>query len=187
MPGEQESGDLHLLKEFEGGALIAVVDGLGHGHEARVAAERATTILSAHTDESIVALIRRCHQALRMTRGAVLGLASFSTGGALAWIGVGNIDGAILSPRSDGRVERKNLFSLGGLLGSHLPTLNPLRAQARRDDLLVLATDGIDAGFLEDVAVEKPAQAIADDILARYALRSDDALVLVARFLGRAR
>ena len=34
LAGEPKCGDSHLVKLFAGGALIAVLDGIGHGEEA---------------------------------------------------------------------------------------------------------------------------------------------------------
>jgi hypothetical protein len=50
--------------------------------------------------------------------------------------------------------------------------------------VLILATDGIRSGFAEDVSLSDPPQRIAEQILARRATGMDDALVLVARYLG---
>jgi hypothetical protein len=51
-------------------------------------------------------------------------------------------------------------------------------------DLLVLATDGIRAGFAQGLALGDPPQQIADGILARHLKGNDDALVLVARIMA---
>jgi len=50
-------------------------------------------------------------------------------------------------------------------------------------DLLLLATDGIDSRFKEDVALQLAPLACADRILSRYVKPNDDALILVARIL----
>ena len=34
LPGEAISGDRHVMQAFPSGALVAVIDGLGHGEEA---------------------------------------------------------------------------------------------------------------------------------------------------------
>jgi phosphoserine phosphatase RsbX len=49
----------------------------------------------------------------------------------------------------------------------------------------VLATDGLRAGFGEDVAPSHDPQQTATLLLERHGKKSDDALVLVARYLGR--
>ena len=51
-------------------------------------------------------------------------------------------------------------------------------------DLLILATDGIDAGFVEGLRYDEDPQKQADRLLMDYRSMNDDALVLVAR-LGR--
>jgi hypothetical protein len=51
-------------------------------------------------------------------------------------------------------------------------------------DTLVMATDGVRSGFAADLPLHGSPQALADEILARDGKRTDDALVLVARYLG---
>jgi phosphoserine phosphatase RsbX len=51
-------------------------------------------------------------------------------------------------------------------------------------DTLVFATDGISGDFLADVSAREEPQRLADQILARHGKGTDDALVLVARYLG---
>ena len=97
MSGEIECGDAHLVVELPGGALVAVVDGLGHGREAAVAAREAVATLTQHADEPVVPLLQRCHGQLRATRGVVMTLASFRAADAtMTWLGVGNVEGFLL-------------------------------------------------------------------------------------------
>ena len=53
----------------------------------------------------------------------------------------------------------------------------------RWGDILILATDGIRSDFARDVIVTDPVQRIADRILAEHRKGTDDALVLVSRYL----
>lgn len=53
-------------------------------------------------------------------------------------------------------------------------------------DLTVIASDGIRRDFYEAVNLRESPQRIADHICARYSTHMDDALVLVARYLGHA-
>src|SRR2546428_12006154 len=41
LAGEVQSGDKHVVKSFPHGALLAAIDGLGHGEEAAAAANMA--------------------------------------------------------------------------------------------------------------------------------------------------
>src|SRR6185503_2896188 len=94
LPGEPESGDLHVVATFPDGALVAVIDALGHGPEAFAAARVAGATLRAHATESAIALVQRCHEQLRPTRGAVMSVVSFNAPAAtVTWLGIGNVDG----------------------------------------------------------------------------------------------
>jgi hypothetical protein len=68
--GEKESGDRHLVSAFDTGALVAVIDALGHGHDASQAADLATRVLAQHAHEMPISLVQRCHAEMRDSRGA---------------------------------------------------------------------------------------------------------------------
>jgi negative regulator of sigma-B (phosphoserine phosphatase) len=179
-----ESGDLHIVATFPRGALVAVIDGLGHGPEAALAAREAASILEAHAALSVRELVERCHEGLRKTRGAVMSLASLDTrSSTIEWCGVGNVDGVLL--RADAaRRDSEAIGTRGGVVGYRLPALNVSTVAVAAGDVLVLATDGIRGGFSGAVDVDREPQAIADAVLAGCAKGSDDALVLVVRYLG---
>src|SRR5439155_19623454 len=84
-PGEEASGDLHLVKALPGGVLLAAVDGLGHGPEAAAAATTAVAILQNHADEPLPAPVTRCQAAMMDARGGCLTLARLGHGGQLTW------------------------------------------------------------------------------------------------------
>ena len=187
LPGERESGDLHLVKPVRAGVLVSVVDGLGHGADAAAAARAAVAALNRHAQESVLLLLQRCHEALAGTRGVVVSVALFDrTDGSMTWLGVGNVEGVLLYADAGGRRGRERLVTRGGIVGSELP---PLRAEVLAvapGDTLVLATDGIQSGFADELTVDAPPQQLADQILARSGKSTDDALVLVARYVGDA-
>ncbi len=180
-----ESGDLHAVVPFPGGALVALIDGLGHGHEAAEAARAAVPVLEAHPTESVLVLIQRCHDALRKTRGVVMSLASFQSAEAsMTWIGVGNVDGVLLRTRTAGVRADEGICTRGGVVGYQLPPLRATTLSVASGDTLILATDGIRPGFSAGITLDAAPQEIAEAILARQAKGSDDAHVVVARFLG---
>lgn len=188
LPGETESGDLHVVQPAGAGVLVGVADGLGHGAEAAAAARAAVATLREHADESLVPLLQRCHRALVGTRGVVMSLAFFQGGaGSMSWVGVGNVECVLVytaRPTRPPRPARTSLVTRGGIVGSELP---PLRADVHSiapGDTLIVATDGIKDGFADGLGTETPPQQLADQILARFAKGTDDALVLVARYLG---
>src|SRR5215467_720373 len=93
LPGQTVSGDRYEIRTVADGILMAVVDGLGHGAEAAAAAEVAAATLETYSDEPVISLLRRCHAALRHTRGAVISVACInSVYDSMAWLGVGNAE-----------------------------------------------------------------------------------------------
>ncbi len=179
----EESGDRFVVEPFAAGTLVAVVDGLGHGPEAAAAASRAVTVLRQHAHEPLGTLVRRCHDALRQSRGAVLGMASFSAHAAsMSWISVGNVEGRLLRAVPNGRPEGEALLQHAGTVGDRLPPLTVLTVPVHPGDTLVFTTDGVRHDFTAAAArVADPPQSIAERILSQFARRTDDALVLVAR------
>jgi serine/threonine protein phosphatase PrpC len=186
-PGDGlESGDLHAVIGFERGALVAVIDGLGHGSEAAIAARAAAEVLAQHAEEPVLDLVRRCHVRLRRTRGAVMSLALFSAElSSITWTGVGNVEGLLLRADPFHRM-RATLESRAGVVGYRLPPLHASEVPVSRGDTLVMVTDGIHGRFTSGIQLERSPQEIADAILARDGKGTDDALVVVARYLGEA-
>jgi serine/threonine protein phosphatase PrpC len=186
LEGQSESGDLHLVKAVKDGVLIAVLDGLGHGEEAAAAARLAVATLERHAEEPPLSLLQRCHLALKGSRGVVMSLARFDAPrGTMTWLGVGNVEGVLHHADWSERSARASLITRGGIVGSEVPAVQAAVIPVGAGDTLVFATDGIGSGFLSDVSVRDEPQRLADQILARHGKGTDDALVLVARYLGR--
>lgn len=183
-PGYSVSGDLHLVRPYPGGVLVAVMDGLGHGEGATVAAKAAADVLEAHTGESLEPLVKRCHEALRRTRGVAMSLVTFAPGGTMNWIGVGNVEGFMLRGDPNGRPLREGLVQRGGVVGYQLPPLRVNELSVSAGDTLFLATDGIKSRFMEGVGPGDAPQAAAERLLEDYGKDTDDSLVLVARYVG---
>lgn len=182
---KEESGDVYVVAPFPDGVLVAVIDGLGHGAEAATAAREAARLLEAHAGETVSDLIRRCHEGLRRTRGAVMSLASFdSRSSSVTWIGVGNVEGVLVRADRAAEPSRESLAARGGVVGYQLPPLREAGRAVSSGDALILATDGIRSEFTAGLSVQDSPQDMAESIVARYAKASDDALVLVARYLG---
>ncbi len=187
--GSEQAGDAYLVKTFENHALVAAIDGLGHGDPAAQASRLAVDVLDSHASEDLVALTRRCHAALKGTRGVVFSLALFRPDDdAMTWLGIGNVEG-VLSRRNSapGKRMSETLFVSSGVIGYNLQSIRPSVLPVAPGDTLVLATDGIRSGFAGEVHPEDPPRGIADRIIAKYGKQTDDALVLVVRYLGGAR
>ena len=186
--GEATSGDVAVVHLLPEGVLIAGIDGVGHGSEAARAARRAAAVMRESGGEDLVCLVERCHSALRGTRGAALSVAFVSaTESRMTWLGVGNVEGRVLSG-DPAETRPKGSLALGrGVPGHELPTVRAATLAVVPGDVLVLATDGVDAGFADSLELSGTSQAISDRILADHGKRSDDALVVVVRYLGMRR
>jgi serine/threonine protein phosphatase PrpC len=186
LEGQVESGDLHLVQAVKDGVLIAVVDGLGHGEDAAAAARLAVATLERYAEEPPLSLLQLCHVALKGSRGVVMSLARFDAPrGTMTWLGVGNVEGVLHHADWSERSGRASLVTRGGIVGSEVPAVQAAVIPVNGGDTLVFATDGIASGFLSDVSSRDEPQRLADHILDRYGKGTDDALVLVARYLGR--
>jgi phosphoserine phosphatase RsbX len=180
LPGESESGDRCVVKAFDAGALVAVIDALGHGPEAARAAGVAMRVLEGHAREKPDVLLHQCHEQMRDTRGAAISAASFDgPRRIMTWLGIGNVMGVLVraDPAVNPRVKQMVVY--GGVVGYQLPDLRPLVVQVAPGDILILATDGVRSGFTEILPAAMNPQRLADRILRDYATRNDDALVLV--------
>ena len=179
------SGDVVVVAGFDGGTLMAVLDGLGHGFEAAAASREAAHVLRQHASEPVTILVERCHEALRGTRGAVMSLASFDArASAMTWTGVGNVDAILLRADRSAERPREALIPRGGVVGYQLPPLRASTLAVSPGDTLVLATDGLRSAFVSGLDEPGTPSEMARSILARFARGTDDALVAVARYLG---
>jgi negative regulator of sigma-B (phosphoserine phosphatase) len=186
LPGEDVSGDLAACMPVGDGALLATIDGLGHGAEAAKAAEIARDTIAAHSSEPLAGVLRHCHVGLARTRGAAITLARVQCGASMVqWVGVGNVEAHLIRRGESGHgsmVASAMLF--GGTAGYRLPRLRESVVEYRTDDLLIMATDGLNRDFVPEVVTGRPVDRIAATILDRHARATDDALVVVARVRG---
>ncbi len=195
LDGKGESGDQYLVETFPNGVLVTVVDGLGHGPKAAAVAKTAVAALKGRAHEPVASLLNRCHKELVGTRGVVMSLASFNAlDEAMTWLGVGNVTGLLVRANAGAERVRESLLLRGGVVGYRLPSLRPAVISVARGDTLIFATDGLRSSFaqgliqgkVEGLTLSDPPQRIADYIFAEHGRGTDDALVLVAQYVGGA-
>jgi phosphoserine phosphatase RsbX len=183
--GEATSGDLAVVALLPEGALIAAIDGLGHGGEAARAARQAGDVVREQPSQDLVRLAERCHGALRHTRGAAISLAFVCPSkGKVTWLGVGSVEGRLLSGDPSTTRPKGSLALGSGVPGHELPRLRAAALEVRPGDVLVLATDGIEASFADSLDISGSPQTISERILAAHWKSTDDALVVAVRYLG---
>ncbi len=185
-PGETETGDRYLVSFLPVGAVVVVVDGVGHGHDAALAGEKAIAIAAEHLTEGATSVFTHCQAGLTSLRGVVMSMATFhAANDTMSWLGVGNVEAVLLRHDPKAVPQREVLVLRGGIVGGRLPLLREASVALSPGDTLVLATDGVRGSFLFDLRPNAPPATLAQSILDAHCLGSDDALVVVVRYLGR--
>lgn len=176
---------MHSVVPIPNGALIATVDGLGHGSNAADAARRALEEVARWAKtESLCGILYRCDEALRETRGVVMSLAAVNTiTGILTWVGVGNVEGRLVIKTDNNTYEQHSLFLHSGIVGAKLSRLQASVMRIDPGDMLFFATDGISPDFAESLYIGSRVEALSNFIMSKYCKQTDDALIVVARYL----
>lgn len=183
--GESNSGDSYLVLTHADGLLMAVVDGLGHGAEAALAACAAIRAIEENGHQPLVPLFEHCHAALQGSRGVAMTVAHCSrSSGQLTWMGVGNVEALIVRVVDGEVVGTDHVMLRNGVVGMRLPRLQVSQQRVAPGDLLVFATDGIRSRFAADLDPRGTPCEIANRILDRHGRDTDDSLVLVVRYRG---
>jgi negative regulator of sigma-B (phosphoserine phosphatase) len=187
LAGEDTSGDRAVVAVAGEKALAAAIDGIGHGAKAAMAAETARAVVAGSAERDVISIVEQCHAALQATRGVAISVASFDcTTDVMTWAGVGNVEGRLLRGGELGR-PADSLLLRSGVAGHELPQLTASEVGLHRGDILILATDGIRRDFADQLATSGSTRDIAEHLLELHATETDDALVLVARYMGTKR
>jgi hypothetical protein len=169
-------GDSFLIEERRGTTLVAVVDGLGHGYESSVAAERAIAVIRELGDLAVGPLLLRVHQELKTTRGAALGLLKIDEQGAGEFCGIGNIEVQALNG------QPPSIFCLAGIVGHNMRTSKVMAVTMKPGDIYCLMSDGISTrGNLKGCLPGSP-EAVARRIVDHWGKDHDDATAVVVGF-----
>jgi negative regulator of sigma-B (phosphoserine phosphatase) len=178
---ELVSGDQHVVADRPGGTLLAVIDGLGHGPDAAVAARTAARAVEEVAHASPDQILRHCHAASLETRGSAITLAAIDhAAGTMVWAGVGNVAGIVL--HSGHSPSTKLIRVHAGIVGRRLPKLHAETLTLEDGDVVLLASDGINPNFAGLEMAHLPVQRMVDEILATQGVPTDDALVVAARY-----
>ena len=172
--GESENGDRPFHRQdTEGRHLVAVIDGLGHGHEAQLAALAALRYLAEMPlTKRLEEVMPELHESMRGTRGAA-GTVCIASGSELVACAVGNVDLRLV------RAEIP-LISSAGILGVRVQKFRICRATIKSACRLVIFSDGItNPTSLAEFQSVSP-QLACEGVLQRHRRTYDDATVLIA-------
>ena len=103
----------------------------------------------------------------------------------LTWLGVGNVEALLFHGREGTTPDRALLRN--GVVGYRLPAVRAEMLSLQPHDTLIIATDGIRPDFGDALVLHDDPERIAVDILEKHRKGHDDALVVVARYLGAER
>ncbi|HYC61187.1 MAG TPA: ATP-binding protein [Thermoanaerobaculia bacterium] len=179
-PSETEPGDAWTAMIGRDVATIAVVDGLGHGPAAALAANAAIRVFREGEAHELERLLNDAHAALRATRGAAVGIARiFAAQGRVDFVGVGNIAGAVIDDASTRRVVSQN-----GIVGHEMRRVQTFSYPWTASSVLVLQSDGVSASWNESAypgLMNREPALIAAVLYRDFCRGTDDATVVVAK------
>jgi anti-sigma regulatory factor (Ser/Thr protein kinase) len=174
----EDNGDAFLVKHWDGGALVGVIDGLGHGTFAHRASQAARQYIEAHFDQPLEKLFHGAGRACRATRGVVMALARFDFAPDTVKIAnIGNIEVRLLNASGTcSPILRR------GIVGLNAPEAVVSRFAWTEQSLLILHSDGLSTTasrkHFEPVPHESVAR-MAQRLLLVFAKPEDDATVVV--------
>ncbi|RRS04647.1 anti-sigma regulatory factor [Aquabacterium soli] len=144
MPGEDVCGDGWDWHGDAAGRTVFVVDGLGHGTEAALAANAALAVFRRHADAPPTEIVEAVHQGIRHTRGGAIAAARIDWASAtVTFAGLGNIAGALLLPSG----QTRRMVSLNGTAGHNARKVQSFEYPCPDNALMVMHSDGIGTGW----------------------------------------
>jgi anti-sigma regulatory factor (Ser/Thr protein kinase) len=180
VPGELLCGDAWRVRPYIGGALILVVDGLGHGVLAHEASEAAVLAFDREQTGSTTRALESIHLAIRHTRGAAAAVADLNRDQhVVRFAGVGNISAAVCV-NGTSRQAVSNNGTLGHVAQHFREFSYPLADGA----VFVMHSDGVSARWSFDQYPglrQRDPLIIAATLYRDFSRTRDDATVLVAR------
>jgi anti-sigma regulatory factor (Ser/Thr protein kinase) len=182
------NGDAFVIKRWSASALVAVIDGLGHGQYAHRAAQTARQYVETHVDQPLDAIFRGVGRACRATRGVVMALVRFDLGGngiRYSFASVGNIETRVF-----GGPDRQQFIVYRGIVGGNAPNPRMTEHRWQPGNVMVLHSDGITSHWgLADLPglASESATTMAQRLLQALAKDHDDATVVVVRDTTRER
>lgn len=169
-------GDSFVIEQHNGTVLAAVIDGLGHGYESSVAATRAVEVIRECADLSVGAILQRCHQELRVTRGAAVGILKIEEEGAGEFCGIGNIEVQSLNGQAP------SVFCLAGIVGHNMRSSKVMRFTMKPGDIYCVMSDGVSTRGNLKACLPGAPETVARRIVESWGRDHDDATAVILGF-----
>lgn len=179
-PGEAVCGDGWRWFEDERGRTLFVVDGLGHGTEAALAANAALNVFVRHQQASPTEIVEAVHQGIRHTRGGAVAAARIDWASAtVTFAGLGNIAGALVLPSG----QTRRMVSMNGTAGHNARKVQGFDYPCPPNALLVMHSDGIGTSWSGEryaAVLWKHPMLLAGMLYRDFSRGRDDATVVVS-------
>ncbi|HEX7932973.1 MAG TPA: SpoIIE family protein phosphatase [Paraburkholderia sp.] len=179
--GQGVCGDAWGMRCVRGNLWITLLDGLGHGPMAADASNRAVGVfLQADPGDQPADVLRRAHQEIKTTRGAVMAVAMFDADKSLmSFAGVGNIVGIVTSGD-----ETQHLISTDGTVGYNMRTVRPSEVPWTKGSVFIATTDGLSTrwNLSRHPGLSQRHPSVIASVLHRdFARDADDATIIVVK------
>lgn len=176
--GDPACGDTWHLA-IDGQHISAmVIDGLGHGADAEVAARAGAAAFAEAPFADPVQQLHAMHQAMLGSRGGAAALAQYDgANDSLAFIGVGNIGASLIAGS-----QARGLASLPGIVGGQFRKAQVFDYAQANGKLLIMYSDGLQSRWnLQDYPglVHRHPAVIAAVLHRDFCRGRDDVTVLV--------
>ena len=178
--GEEECGDAWAIDVSADRVTVMLVDGLGHGPGAAIAARAAMTVFLDVAADSPESILNAMQIALHPTRGAALSVTILDQSRRVAtFCGVGNVDGRVVTVDT-----ARHMVPQNGIVGHTMPRPQPTEVPWPADGRLVMHSDGIVSRWRTDSypgLLARHPSLLAGVLFRDFRRERDDATVLVLR------
>ncbi len=179
-PGERFCGDAWSYDQSDERTIVLIVDGLGHGRDAAVAADEAVAVFQANLHRGPGEILSYINDALKKTRGAVAGIVRIDhAASSLTYAAVGNTAASIISKQGS-----RSLVSHSGTLGVASPRMQEFQMDWPKDGVLIMHSDGLQSRWdllsYSGLISRHPA-VIGAALIRDFRRQRDDASVVVVK------
>ena len=175
--GETVCGDGYITRVLDNGALVTVVDGLGHGPMAGEAASAFNESVEGSVELGVQAMMEQANRALNGTRGAAAAILRLDDSGRrVHFTGVGNIEMHAVSD-----VKMRPVCA-PGIVGHRVRKMLAFQFELPSTATIALCSDGISSRLHFDEYAHLEPQAMADLIMQEHGKFHDDATCVVVRY-----
>ncbi|MGY2258947.1 ATP-binding protein [Pseudomonas sp. SDO55104_S430] len=178
MHNDPACGDVWHLA-YDGPRISAlVIDGLGHGEDAELAARAGERAFALAPFAAPVLALEGMHEAMIGTRGGAVAITQIDCAGDhLKFVGIGNIGACLIAPD-----KIRGLASHPGIVGGHYRKAQPFDYAQINGQLLIMYSDGLQSRWnLQDYPglVHRHPAVIAAILHRDFCRGRDDVTVLV--------